>query len=270
MNAPVTALRPSDVDLERRFGGLSRLYGPEGAARIRGAHVAVVGIGGVGSWAVEALVRSGVGQITLIDMDHVAESNVNRQIHALSSTIGMSKIEAMALRAAEINPQAVLRCVDDFVTPENWPQVLPTGVHAVVDACDQMSAKYAMARWSLTQRLPFITVGAAGGKRLGHAVEIQDLADVTHDPLLAKMRYQLRREKLPKPSATRLNLACVFSREPVKKPSQACGVSNDGSLNCHGYGSMVSVTAVFGMVAAGWIIEKLSQRTENGKNGAII
>ena len=270
MSADLTALGSSDIDLERRFGGLSRLYGEAGATRIRNAHVAVVGIGGVGSWVVEALLRCGVGQITIIDMDHVAESNVNRQIHALTSTIGMSKVGAMELRAAEINPRAVLRCVDDFVTPENWPQILPTGVNAVVDACDQMTAKYAMARWSLTQRLPFITVGAAGGKRLGHAVEVQDLADVTHDPLLAKMRYQLRREKLPKPGATRLNLACVFSREPVQKPSQACNVTNDGSLNCHGYGSMVSVTAVFGMVAAGWIIEKLSQLTKSGENSAII
>jgi tRNA A37 threonylcarbamoyladenosine dehydratase len=270
MTADSSASGAADADLERRFGALSRIYGQSGAARIRDAHVAVVGIGGVGSWAVEALARSGVARITLIDMDHVAESNVNRQIHALTATIGMSKIGAMEQRVLQINPQAALQCVDDFVTPENWPDILPSGVNAVIDACDQISAKYAMAQWSLKSRIPFVTVGAAGGKRLGQAVEVQDLADVTHDPLLAKMRYRLRREKLVKANAARMNVACVFSREPVQKPVQTCETTNDGSLNCHGYGSMVSVTAVFGMVAAGWVIEKLSNSVRMTKISAII
>lgn len=248
------------VDLGRRFGGMDRLYGADVAQKIQSAHVAVVGIGGVGSWAAEALVRSGISHITLIDMDHVAESNMNRQVHALGSTLGMSKVEAMGQRIAQINPHAQLNLVDDFVTPENWPTILPAGVDAVIDACDQVSAKYAMLQWSLRQRIPLITVGAAGGKRVAHAVEVQDLADVTHDPLLAKLRYQLRREKIVSANARKTNVHCVFSREAVQKSAQQCEASGDGSLNCHGYGSMVSVTAVFGMVAAGWVIEKLSKK----------
>lgn len=258
------------ANAERRFGGMDRLYGSDAAGRVRAAHVAVVGVGGVGSWAAEALARSGVSRLTLIDMDHIAESNVNRQIHALSSTLGMSKVEAMAQRIAQINPSAQLTLVDDFVTPDNWPAILPQGVDAVIDACDQFSAKYAIMQWSLRRRTPFVTVGAAGGKRLAHTVDVQDLADVTHDPLLAKLRYRLRREKAVMADARKLRIPCVFSREAVQKSVQQCEVPGDGSLNCHGYGSLVSVTAVFGMVAAGWIIEKLSAGGGIGKNNAII
>lgn len=252
-------LLTDEVDPGRRFGGLDRLYGACPAEKLRSAHVAVVGVGGVGSWAVEALARSGVSRITMIDMDHVAESNINRQVHALSATVGMSKVEAMAQRIAQINPHAHLNLVDDFVTQENWPGILPEEVDAVIDACDQQGAKYAMLQWSLRHRIPFVTVGAAGGKRLPHAVEVQDLADVTHDPLLAKLRYRLRREKLVASNAPKMNIHCVFSREAVQKSLQQCDVTGDGSLNCHGYGSVVSVTAVFGMVAAGWVMEKLSK-----------
>lgn len=258
------------ADQARRFGGMDRLYGPKAAEVIRRAHVAVVGIGGVGSWAAEALARSGVSRITLIDMDHVAESNVNRQIHALSTTLGQSKVQAMAERIALINPEAQVQCVDDFVTPENWPQILPPGVDAVIDACDQPHAKFAMMCWALRVKKPFVSCGAAGGKRVAHAVDIQDLADVTHDPLLAKLRYRLRRERKVGASVNKLRVACVFSRESVQKSIQACDVQSDGSLNCHGYGSLVSVTAVFGMAAAGFVIEKISQSDKTTKNDAII
>ena len=174
------------ADLERRFGGLARLFGVEGSTRIRAAHVAVVGIGGVGSWAAEALARSGVGRLTLIDLDHVAESNINRQIHALSTTLGQAKVHAMAERIALINPACRVECVEEFVEPANWPAILPGPVDAVIDACDQVRAKTAMAAWALQNRRPFITVGAAGGKRLAHKVDVDDLAHTTHDPLLAQ------------------------------------------------------------------------------------
>ncbi len=135
-------------DLERRFGGLQRLYGRAGADRIRGSHVAVVGIGGVGSWAVEALARSGVGRLTLIDLDHIAESNVNRQIHAIDSTLGQAKVDAMRDRIAQINSTCVVACVEAFVQPDNWPQLLAEPVDAVIDACDQVHAKVAIAAWA--------------------------------------------------------------------------------------------------------------------------
>nr|WP_259456280.1 tRNA threonylcarbamoyladenosine dehydratase [Alicycliphilus denitrificans] len=247
------------ADLERRFGGLARLFGVEGAARIRAAHVAVVGIGGVGSWAAEALARSGVGRLTLIDLDHVAESNINRQIHALNTTLGQAKVHAMAERIALINPACRVECVEEFVEPANWPAILPGPVDAVIDACDQVRAKTAMAAWALQNRRPFITVGAAGGKRLAHKVDVDDLAHTTHDPLLAQLRYRLRREHGAARDGRRMGIACVFSREAVAPPHASCAVQEgDGSLNCHGYGSSVAVTATFGQCAAGWVLDGLS------------
>jgi len=249
------------ADLDRRFGGLQRLYGVSGAQAIRQAHVAVVGIGGVGSWAVEALARSGVGQLTLIDMDHVAESNINRQIHALDTTVGMAKVQAMRERIAHIHPECVVHTLEDFVSPDNWPQLLPAPVDAVIDACDQVSAKTAMAAWALRQRACLVCVGAAGGKRLAHRVDLDDLAHTTHDPLLAQLRYRLRRSHGAPKEGKKIGLTCVFSRESVAPPDPSCAIEGDGSLNCHGYGSVVSVTATFGQCAAGWVLDQISARS---------
>ncbi|WP_066707622.1 tRNA threonylcarbamoyladenosine dehydratase [Curvibacter delicatus] len=246
------------MDAERRFGGLARLYGLAGAQRIRAAHVAVIGIGGVGSWAAEALARSGVGRLTLIDLDHVAESNINRQIHALESTLGQAKVLAMRDRIAQINPDCVVQCIEEFVEPDNWPGLLPAGVDAVIDACDQVRAKTAMAAWALRHKTLFITVGAAGGKRLAHQVDIEDLSKTTHDPLLAQLRYRLRREHGAARDGKKIGVACVFSRESVRQPDASCSVEGDGSLNCSGYGSLVSVTATFGQCAAGWVMNEIS------------
>ena len=244
----------------RRFGGLERLYGVTGAKKIREAHIAVVGIGGVGSWAVEALARSGLGKLTLIDFDHIAESNINRQIHALDNTLGMSKVLAMQQRIAHINPQCVVECIDEFVTPENWPSILKSQVDAVIDACDQIKAKTAMAAWAMHTKTIFITVGAAGGKREAHKVDIDDLSLTTHDPLLAQLRYRLRREHQAPRDKKKIGVSCVFSKESVAPADASCAIEGDtdGSLNCSGYGSVVSVTATFGQCAAGWVIDKIS------------
>ena len=243
----------------RRFGGLERLYGVHGAARLRAAHVVVVGVGGVGSWAVEALARSGVGQLTLIDLDNVAESNINRQIHALDTTLGMAKVEAMRERIAHINPDCRVACIEEFVEPDNWPHLLnQVHVDAVIDACDQVKAKTAMAAWAIRQRVCFITVGAAGGKRMAHLVDVDDLSKTSHDPLLAKLRYNLRRQHGAARDGKKIGLACVFSREAVAAPDASCAVEGDGSLNCSGYGSVVSVTATFGHCAAGWVLDQIS------------
>ncbi len=246
------------VDLQRRFGGLERLYGVDGAASIRCSHVVVVGIGGVGSWAAEALARSGVGELTLIDLDHIAESNINRQVHALAGTLGQAKVLAMAERIAQINPSCKVHSVEEFVEPDNWPQLLPAGVDAVIDACDQVKAKVAMAAWARQTKSLFISVGAAGGKRLAHKVDVDDLAHTTHDPLLAQVRYQMRKAHGAPREGKKIGVTCVFSREAVAPPDPSCAIEGDGSLNCHGYGSVVSVTATFGQCAAGWVLDRIA------------
>ena len=212
-----------DADLERRFGGLRRLYGDAGYARVRAARVAVVGLGGVGSWAVEALARSGVASLVLIDFDQVAESNINRQVQALGSTVGQAKVEALRHRVADIHPGCAVHVVEEFANAQNWPGLLPRPIDGLIDACDQSHAKLA------------------------------DLSDVTHDPLLASLRQRLRKQGARRDG--RMGVRCVFSRESVATPvGEACDV--DGSLNCHGYGSSVMVTATFGLVAAGEILEQ--------------
>ncbi|MGO4395227.1 ThiF family adenylyltransferase [Variovorax sp. M-6] len=265
MTAASTVVAAGDADLARRFGGLERLYGVAGAAGIRDAHVLVAGIGGVGSWAVEALARSGVGRLTLIDLDHIAESNINRQIHALDATVGQAKVEAMRDRIAQINPACRVLALDEFVEPGNWPALLAAAqeangpVTAVIDACDQVKAKLAMAAWARDSGAEFVTVGAAGGKRLAHRVEIDDLALVTHDPLLAQLRQRLRKEHGAPREGRKIGIACVFSRESVAPPDASCAIEGDGSLNCHGYGSVVSVTATFGQCAAGWLLDRIAR-----------
>ena len=167
----------NDLDInssDRRFSGLARLYGTAGASRIENAHVAVVGLGGVGSWSAEALARSGVRRLTLIDLDHVSESNINRQIHAIEASLGQSKVLAMRDRIRSFSPACNVTCVDDFVGSENWPSLLPEGVTAVIDACDQVRAKTAMASWARATSTLFITVGAAGGKRHADTEDDED------------------------------------------------------------------------------------------------
>jgi tRNA A37 threonylcarbamoyladenosine dehydratase len=274
-----------EADAERRFGGLRRLYGQAGYQRLRALRVAVVGVGGVGSWAAEALARCGVQSLTLIDLDHIAESNINRQVQALGSTVGAAKVQALRERIADIHPQCEVHAVEAFVEPGLWPGLLPTPVDAVIDACDHAAAKHLLAAWALkpltNPRVPLVLSGAAGGKRLGHRVEVADLSEVTHDPLLANLRQRLRREGLV-PRKGKAGLNCVFSREEVKRPLAMAEVAGgevdaagtgavvcatdaatdaatdgttDGSLNCHGYGSSVVVTAAFGLAAAAAVLE---------------
>lgn len=245
--------------MDRRFAGLARLYGQAGADRITRAHVAVIGIGGVGSWAAEALARSGVARLTLVDLDHVSESNINRQVQALDATVGQAKVLAMRERIHAFNPACEVHGVEEFVNADNWPALLPEGVDAVIDACDQVNAKSHMAAWALRTRVIFIAVGAAGGKRFAHQVDIDDLARTTHDPLLAQLRYRLRKQHGAARDAKKIGLSVVFSREAITPPDASCAPQQDAGLNCHGYGSVVSVTATFGQCAAGWVLDQLSR-----------
>ena len=244
---------------ERRFSGVSRLYGASGFARLRAARVAVVGIGGVGSWAAEALARSGVGRLRLIDLDHVAESNINRQIHALEPTLGMAKVHAMAARIAGIDPSGRVEAVDAFLEPENAEQLL-AGCDAVVDAVDQMRAKLAMVLTCRRLALPLVVCGGAGGKRDPGRIVVADLARTVQDPLLSRLRARLRREHgYPRDVARRFGVDAVYSSEPVATDASACGPAKGGAgLSCAGYGSSVAVTAGFGLQAAGWVLNRLA------------
>jgi tRNA A37 threonylcarbamoyladenosine dehydratase len=221
---------------------------------------------------VEALARSGVAQLVLVDFDHVSESNINRQIQALGATVGQSKGEALRDRIADIHPVCEVLIVDDFASPENWPALLPGAVDVVVDACDQVLAKTAMAAWAMRERQALVTVGAAGGKRAPQQVRADDLSLATHDPLLASMRQRLRKAH-GAPRTGLMGLRCVYSAESVVKPAAAspapggasevasCEVTSDVpwdravGLQCAGYGSSVMVTATFGLVAAAQAVE---------------
>jgi tRNA A37 threonylcarbamoyladenosine dehydratase len=240
---------PDEADLERRFGGLRRLHGDRDYTRLRSARFAVVGVGGVGSWAVEALARSGAAELVLIDLDQVAESNINRQIQALGATVGMAKVEALRQRIADIHPGCQVHLIEEFVDGDNWPALLRgIPIDGLLDACDQVRAKAALASWAREQAMPFVSVGAAGGKRQPHAVQLDDLSSTTHDPLLASLRQRLRKFHAA-PRTGKMGIACIYSQEAVHRPqSESCDV--DGSLNCHGYGSSVTVTATFGLCAA--------------------
>lgn len=254
-----------EADLERRFGGLRRLYGDADYGRLRGARLAVVGLGGVGSWAVEALARMGVAGLVLIDLDQVAESNINRQVQALGSTVGMAKAEALRQRIADIHPGCEVTVIEEFVDEQNWPALLGDApVDGLIDACDQVRAKAALAAWARARRLPFVTVGAAGGKRQPHALQIEDLGAVTHDPLLASLRQRLRKSHAAPGQGKKMGVACVFSREAVLRPVDAgCEIDaqSDNSLNCHGYGSSVAVTASFGMAASAELVKLFLQNS---------
>jgi len=252
------------VDIQRRFSGVRRLYGEQGLAGLQQAHVLVIGIGGVGSWAVEALTRNAIGKLTLVDLDNIAESNMNRQIHALDDTLGKAKVTAMRERIAAINPLCEVAEIEDFVTPENLASMLAEQPDVVVDCMDDTKAKIALAAYCKQQQLPLIMVGSAGGKLDATRIRLADLAHVQGDRMLAKVRNQLRRDHgFPKASdhkkSAKFGIMAVYSDEPVERPEEACETSSTGltGLNCAGYGSSICVTASAGFVAAQQAIQQL-------------
>lgn len=251
-----------DTDLARRFAGIQRLYGGVALQRFAAAHVCVVGIGGVGSWAAEALARSAIGRITLIDLDMVAESNVNRQIHALGDAFGKAKTSAMAERIRLINPDCGVSEIEDFVAPDNLDRTLGQGFDYVIDAIDQVRTKAAMIAWCRSRDIPLVTAGGAGGQIDPTRIEVADLARTVQDPLLSKVRALLRKEYgFTREPKKRFGVAAVFSSEALRYPDNGaeCDVAPSRSgLNCSGYGSSVCVTASFGLFAASEALRHLA------------
>ncbi len=265
-----TLTEAPEVDAGRRFGGIDRLYGAGAARALAAAHACVIGVGGVGSWAAEALARSGVGRLSLVDLDHVAESNINRQAHALDSTLGQAKVQAMAERIADINPLCRVDTVEDFLTPDNAAELL-VGFDAVVDAIDNVRAKVAIARTCHARGLALIMAGGAGGKLDPARICVGDLARTEHDPLLSKVRARLRKEHgFTRDPRRKFGVEVVYSTEPLRFPvaeDESCAlpagddaavpVSGPQGLACAGYGSSVAVTASVGLFCAARAIEHL-------------
>jgi tRNA A37 threonylcarbamoyladenosine dehydratase len=257
----------SGHDFAERFGGVARLYGRAGLARLRAAHVSVVGAGGVGSWVVEALARSGIGELTLIDLDDVCVTNVNRQLPALDGQIGRPKIEVLAERVRLIHPGCRVETVADFFTPATADALLTARYDFVVDATDKMNNKCVLIAGCRERGLPVLTVGGAGGKRDGTMVRVADLAHSEQDELLRQVRRKLRRDfGFPRDVRQDFGVSCVYSPErPVFPWSNGTCASEPEpggeslKLDCaSGFGTATFVTGAFGFAAAGKVVRQIA------------
>jgi tRNA A37 threonylcarbamoyladenosine dehydratase len=244
------------MDSRRRFGGIIRLYGEAAFARFSQAHLCIIGVGGVGSWAVEALARSGIGQLTLIDLDNVAESNINRQLAALSSTLGKAKVDVLAERCLDINPSMTIQRIEDFVERENLSDLITKQFDYVLDCIDNFRVKALLAAHCKHHKIKLITVGGAGGQIDPTKIRLSDLSKTLQDPLLARMRKELRQHyHFPQNPKRRFDIPAVWSEEAIKIPENgpACDLSCAG-----GIGSITTVTASFAFVAVSHVLSKLA------------
>ncbi len=261
-------------DYLQRFSGIGRVYGIRALETFHRSHVCVIGVGGVGSWVVEALVRSGIRKLTLIDLDDLCITNINRQLPALTSTIGLPKTKVLADRAAQINPDCVVHCVMNFVTEANVRTLLDQPFDFIVDAVDRMSIKAAIiaAGDSLGKRV--LTIGAAGGRTDPSQIKVTDLGMAGQDILLQQVRRKLRKdygyEKADDGKAAEMNVPAVFSTQKpfFLLPDGTCSVEQPTSaepgvrLDCaDGFGALTHVTGSFGFAAAGAVLDSLSGRS---------
>ena len=239
------------MDNARRFSGIIRLYGQKKFEKFQHSHVCIIGIGGVGSWAVESLARHGIGTMTLIDFDHIAESNINRQIHALDTTLGASKIETMQQRVHAINPEAKIHCVDEFLTLENIANLIQHKHDFILDAMYQVKVKIALLEFCQANQIPVVTTGGAGGRCDPTQIKLDMLHRTQGDRLISKVRQHFNQQKL------KANIPTVFSSEPIKRPTTSESEPMAGGLSCDGYGSSMNITATFGLVAVSYILSQL-------------
>ena len=254
-------------DFETRFGGIARLYGGSGLEKLRAANVCVIGIGGVGTWSAEALARSGIGALTLVDLDEVCTSNINRQLHALTETVGRAKVEVMADRIRAINPDCRVVIEQQFFNAETADRLLAPKFDFVLDAIDSVTNKVLLLAGCRQRNLPVVACGGAGGRRDGTQVRVADLAKVSHDRLLAEVRKKLRKEFQFPADGKAMGVECVFSAElPVfaQPDGSVCenrAASPDGTrLNCNGgLGSATFVTGAFGFAAAGIVVRRIAE-----------
>ncbi len=257
------------IHLPRRFQGVAKVYGSKAYQQFTESHICVIGLGGVGSWVVEALARSAIGELTLVDMDHVAESNINRQLQATEETLGQSKILALAERIKTINPVCKVNPIDDFISAENQSDILNRDYDWVIDCIDSFRTKASLIHYCKRNKIKLLTMGGAGGMTDPSKICIADLAKTKQDPLLAKVRKSLRQDyHFPSNPSRRFGIPCVFSDEHLFYPSAEGEVSPEkpkGSvatgLNCaSGFGSAVCVTASFGFYAGGYVLRKIASK----------
>lgn len=249
-----------------RFSGIARLYGVDGLKRLRKAHVCVIGIGGVGSWAVEALARSGVGKLTMVDLDDVCVSNVNRQIHALDGNIGKQKIEVMEARVKAINPECTVQCIHAFFTESTADRILAEKYDFVLDAFDNRRNKCLLIARCKKLKIPVMTMGGAGGRCDPTQVKIADLSKTRDDPLLQQVRKLLRQEYgFTRNKRRKFGVPCVYSQEPPVFPQSdgtVCQTKEDNDnlrLDCEsGYGSATFLTGTFAFAASAYIVGKIA------------
>ena len=246
-----------DDEYERRFAGVAKIYGEDSFSHYEKSHVMVIGIGGVGSWAVEALARSGVGELSLVDMDVVAASNINRQLPAMSTTLGYEKIAVMAERCHAINPRIKINLIDDYLTPENIKEILAGNPDLILDCIDDVKAKFALMLHCRFNKIPLIVSGGAGGKLDPLKIRVADLSKTEQDPMLAKLRAQLRGKGICKKPKEKFGITCVYS---IDNPFSSADVCASAGLRCGGYGSAVVVTSSFAMVAVAEGLKKLDSK----------
>ena len=244
-------------EYDRRFAGVAKIYGEDSFSHYEKSHVMVIGIGGVGSWAVEALARSGVGELSLVDMDVVAASNINRQLPAMSTTLGHEKIAVMAERCHAINPRIKINLIDDYLTPENIKEILAGNPDLILDCIDDVKAKFALMLHCRFNKIPLIVSGGAGGKLDPLKIRVADLSKTEQDPMLAKLRAQLRGKGICKKPKEKFGITCVYS---IDNPFSSADVCASAGLRCGGYGSAVVVTSSFAMVAVAEGLKKLDSK----------
>ena len=244
-------------EYERRFAGVAKIYGEDSFNHYEHSHVMVIGIGGVGSWAVEALARTGLGELTLVDMDVIAASNINRQLPAMTTTLGHEKIEVMAERCRAINPRIKINLIDDYLTPDNIQDVLANTPDLILDCIDDVKAKFALMLHCRFNKIPLIVSGGAGGKLDPLKIRVADLSKTEQDPMLAKLRTQLRSKGICKKPKEKFGITCVYS---IDNPFSSAEVCPSAGLRCGGYGSAVVVTSSFAMVAVSEVLKKLDQK----------
>lgn len=246
-----------DDEYDRRFAGVAKIYGDDSFHHYENSHVMVIGIGGVGSWAVEALARTGIGEVTIVDMDVVAASNINRQLPAMTTTLGREKIEIMAERCRAINPRIKVNLIDDYLSPENVKEILAGNPDIILDCIDDVKAKFALMLHCRFNKIPLIVSGGAGGKLDPLKIRVADLSKTEQDPMLAKLRTQLRAKGICKKPKEKFGITCVYS---IDNPFSSADVCPSAGLRCGGYGSAVVVTSSFAMVAVSEVLKKLDMK----------